>query len=239
MPGKRFAPEQIIQKLRASIFALILLSGCVFIDLNPRHHDWIGFFHATCETSSFASVNTLLGKWTRDDNILEFKLGNTGDLYGGSVMKFPKYTSEPNSSARRHTEKGASEISSYHIRFASDSTTLLLADVLPFKVGSYLLADIAPYELTLERGLLASLYSIPSHTIWRIEVLVDTLYLSSLSGRWLYEALLDNPNLLVYEVNTHGNILITAPTDRIQEFLISNESSLEFTDSDPWYRIRE
>lgn len=229
-------------KVRTSIFALILLSGCVFIDLDPRHHDWIGFFHATCDTSGFASADILLGKWTGDDgddNILEFKRGNTGDLYGGSIRKIPKYASDPDSSVRRHAEKGASEISSYHLCFASDSTALLLADVLPFKIGSYILADIAPYELNLERGLLASLYSIPSHTIWRIEVLVDTLYLSSLSGRWLWEALLNDPNLLVHEVNTHGNILVTAPTDRIQEFLISNESSLEFTDSEPWYRIRE
>ncbi len=222
--------------------AVLFLAGCVFPDLNPRHHDWIGFFHPTCDTNDVVSTDILLGKWRGndqdDDSILEFHRGST-DIFGEIPKRIPKSTSESDSSVRIHTEVNPLELSSYSLSLVSDSAAFLHADVLTYRIEQFLLADIAPYEINLDRGLFASLYSIPSHTIWRIEVVADTLYLSTLDGSWLGEVLENDPEVLSHEVNHHGNVLITAPTSRIQAFLVSCEKSLQFTGSEPWYRISE
>lgn len=222
--------------------AVLFLAGCVFPDLNPRHHDWIGFFHSTCDTSDVVSADYLVGKWRsvdqRDDSILEIRQGGT-DFFGGGPKSVPKPTSESYSSAMIRTKACSVEVSSYCLSLVEDSAAFILADVQTYRIKDTLLADISPYQIDLDRGLLSSMYSIPSHTIWRIAVMVDTLYVSTLDGRWLGGVLKNDPKLLSHEINAHGNILITAPTDRIQAFLASHESSMQFTNSGLWYRISE
>jgi len=227
---------------RALLTAVLFLVGCVFPDLNPRHYDWIGFFYATCDTNDVVSADFLIGKWKsadqKDESILEFGQGGT-DFFGVPSKRFPKPNSESDSSVMIHTKADTAEAYSYCISVVEDSTAIIIADLLPYRIENTLLADIAPYQINLDRGLLSSLYSIPSHTIWRIEVMTDTLYVSTLDGRWLGEVLKNDPKLLAHEVNSHGNILITAPTDRIQAFLASHASSMQFTHAVPWHRIAE
>jgi hypothetical protein len=159
---------------------------------------------------------TLIGDWiTNDSIILSFQ--------NSSKNEMPFYSKD---SANKFTYYAI-----YHDKKPAEFKVHLV------KLDKYLYLDFFMQKFDLENEL-AEATLFPVHSFTRIKISNDTLILKGFDARYIMKLLEQRKIRIKHEVSD-GNMLLTAPTEELQKFIIKYADDPELFDSEPSILIRK
>ncbi len=101
-------------------------------------------------------------------------------------------------------------------------------------IGDLLYMDIYPEQPDMETSGIYLYHTLPIHSFTRIDSIEPELIISSIDQDWLDQYLQENPDVIANEIYTDAwgsdRILLTAPTEEIQAWLIENADELQMED---------
>ena len=106
------------------------------------------------------------------------------------------------------------------------------------KLGKFLFLDIYPNEPEIEEyGY--DFHLVPVHSFWRIWVEKDVMRLTYLSEDWL-EEMLDKKKVNIAHIRLEGRVVLTAPTEELQKFVLKYaEDSEAFPEPEGYMRKKK
>lgn len=105
-----------------------------------------------------------------------------------------------------------------------------------FKIGDSYFVDLAPVRTDIRDSEFYQGHHLATHTFFQVVRLRPTPQIASFSHDWLRDHLAENPSALRHE-RIGSEIVITAPTREIQEFLLRHRmDNGAFIAGKPWRR---
>ena len=93
------------------------------------------------------------------------------------------------------------------------------------KCGDLTVLDLLPEKEGIRGNEFYKTYLLPLHTFFLVERLdADNLILAPMDHGWLKRHLKNNPGAIAHE-NMDGTILLTAPTEEMQDFLLKHHQT--------------
>ena len=90
------------------------------------------------------------------------------------------------------------------------------------KVDKYMLADVKPEELQTGDSEQFTAQFLPVHTFFIVEITADELRVRPMSYDWFSKYIKAHPTELAFEQLEGDRIVLTAPTEKLQAFVVKN-----------------
>jgi hypothetical protein len=92
------------------------------------------------------------------------------------------------------------------------------------KVQDQLIADIAPAEPKLNDSEVYLAHLIPVHSFMLVTYDQQSMHVKTMSDDWFKKFVSDHPDAIKHETleGNDDNIILTAPTDQLQAFILKN-----------------
>lgn len=90
------------------------------------------------------------------------------------------------------------------------------------RINGRLFLDMFPLVESGEKDTLYSSLLLPVHTFFVVRQINPTLIIDLLNSQWLVKTIEDNTNIIQHEIIKEKFILLTAPPEALQVFLLSN-----------------
>ena len=195
----------------------LVLVGCIDLDLD-LDFDLSDIADIIVAEMGFVSGISVHRLYEEDDLIFDEKLLGTWVDESGTTFAFDK-AEEPNA----------------YVFTVSDANTQGKFVAYLVKIDEMLFLDISPENPAEDSISFQQLLNVPCHMFMKVEQIEPGLRM-----RWVYFVSLieDNPNILKHEVVGESNILVTASTRELQEFLKQHRHNEELFETEPEVLIR-
>ncbi len=90
------------------------------------------------------------------------------------------------------------------------------------KVDKYLLADVKPDDLATGDSDQYNAQFLPVHTFFLVEINAKELRVRAMNYDWFSKYMKAHPTELAFETVEDDRIVLTAPTDKLQAFIVKN-----------------
>ena len=101
------------------------------------------------------------------------------------------------------------------------------------RIDGMIFLDLYPDDEIIQANDFYKVHLIPAHTFLKIEQISPTLKMSVMNPDKFGDMLDDDPNLLKHEVIEGDRVIITAPTQELQQFMRQHANDEELFDDDP------
>jgi len=215
--------------LAALTTALIMFNGCIVTSINPLYtEDDIVFDEA------------LIGSWTDGDDGEdgdELWTFEKGEKNGYRLVVYGDNTSKKNFSFSLSDDKEEKE---EKVNDTVENTIDVgKFDAYLVKLGDHIFLDMYPV-LPEEGSFWYYLHTVPVHSFMKVSIEGDILNLSFLDLDWFSKKIESDEGLdLEYVIAQDGDtFILSAPTDKLQEFLLKNAENAEMFEKDELKRYK-
>lgn len=160
--------------------------------------------------------DNLLGDWITNDSVLL-------SFEKSSKNKMPFY--------QRDTNQSKTYYATYYDKKPAEFKVHLV------KLDKYLYLDFFMHHFEMDNDLIETTL-FPVHSFSKIEIYRDSLIIKGFDARYISKLLNQRKIRIKHEVSD-GNMLLTAPTEELQKFIIKYADDPDLFDNDPSVLIRK